>query len=54
MDKLASCLIKTRLSKFFREQVQNKSARMIDYISEKLESSPLTLNNKEKWRTQLN
>ena len=30
VDKLGSCLIKTRILKFAREQIQNKPARKID------------------------
>ena len=42
VDKLKSCQIKTRKLKFAREQIQNKSARMIDYSFENLENLPRT------------
>lgn len=42
VDKLVSCLIKTSILKFASEQIQNKSERMINYTSERLES--LSLN----------
>lgn len=59
VDKLTSYLIKTTTLKFvrkkiFREQIQNKSARRIDYICKKLEHLSLTLNSKGKWRSKLN
>ena len=54
VDKLASCLIKTRILKFAREQIQNKSVRMIDCKLEKFDSLPLTLKSKGKWRLRSN
>ena len=47
MDKLASCLIKTKILKFAKEQIQNVSVRMIDCTFKQHESLPLTLKNKE-------
>ena len=47
-------MFKSRILKFAREQIQNKSVRMIDYTFEKLNSLSLILKNKGKWRTKLN
>lgn len=54
VGKLASCLIKTRMLKFSREQIQNKSETMIDNTFEKLESLYITLKIKENWRPKQN
>jgi hypothetical protein len=54
VNKLASCLIKTRILQFAREQIQNKSVRMIDCKLEKFDSLPLTLKSKGKWRLRSN
>lgn len=59
VDKLTSYLIKTTTLKFvrkkiFREQIQNKSTRIIDYTCKKLEHLSLTLKCKGKWRSKLN
>lgn len=37
-DKLASCSIKTRILKHPMMQIQNKSARMIEYTGDKQQS----------------
>lgn len=37
VDKLPSCLIKTRIFKFAREQIQNKSAGMTGYTFKKIQ-----------------
>lgn len=52
VNKLASCLIRSRILISAREQIQNKLARMIDYTFENLESLPLTLKTKGKWGTK--
>lgn len=61
VEKSASCLIKTRILinliktrilKFARQQIQNNSAKKIDDTLEKLESLPLTLNNRRKMENQ--
>jgi hypothetical protein len=46
MDILASCLINTRIIKFAREQIQNKSTRMIDDTFKKLERLSITLKRR--------
>lgn len=51
--KLALCLIKTRILRLARERIQNKLSRMTDHTVGKLESSPLTLKNEEKWTIKL-
>lgn len=35
LDKLESCLIKNRILNFSREQIQNKSGRMVGYTFRK-------------------
>lgn len=52
--KLALCLIKTRILRLVREQIQNKLSRMTDHTVGKLESLQTLTNYKMRRNGQSN
>lgn len=53
VDKVALWSLKIRMLKLAREQIRNKSARMIDYWVGKLESLAFVLKNMRETENQI-